>query len=77
MDEDTSELLNELRIKARLYEKVLGYYYEKPTEINVWPALLNRAANKIQEDAKTIDFLEGVILKLELKLEEMIANNNK
>lgn len=49
MNSDTQELIDELNHKAHIYEKILGYYHDKPPEINMWPSLLKRAVQKIKE----------------------------
>ena len=30
-------------------KRFLGYYHDKPHEINMWPSLLSRAVQKIKE----------------------------
>ena len=49
MNSDTQALIDELNHKVHIYEKILGYYHEKPPEINLWPSLLKRAVQKIKE----------------------------
>ena len=49
MNSDTQELIDELNHKISIYEKILGYYNDKPPEINLWPSLLKRAVQKIKE----------------------------
>lgn len=49
MTSDTQELIDELNHKVHIYEKILGYYHDKPPEINMWPSLLSRAVQKIIE----------------------------
>ena len=36
-------------IKCISTKKILGYYNDKPPEINMWPSLLSRAVQKIKE----------------------------
>ena len=49
MNSDTQSLIDELNHKVHIYEKILGYYHDKPPEINLWPSLLKRAVQKIKE----------------------------
>ena len=49
MNSETQELIEELNHKVHIYEKILGYYHDKPPEINMWPSLLKRAVQKIKE----------------------------
>ena len=49
MNSDTQSLIDELNHKVHIYEKILGYYHDKPPEINMWPNLLKRAVQKIEE----------------------------
>ena len=49
MNSETQALIDELNHKAHIYEKILGYYHDKPPEINMWPNLLKRAVQKIKE----------------------------
>ena len=49
MNSDTQSLIDELNHKISIYEKILGYYHNKPPEINMWPNLLKRAVQKIKE----------------------------
>ena len=49
MNSETQALIDELNHKISIYEKILGYYHDKPTEINLWPSLLKRAVQKIKE----------------------------
>ena len=49
MNSETQALIDELNHKAHIYEKILGYYHNKPPEINLWPSLLKRAVQKIKE----------------------------
>lgn len=49
MNSETQSLIDELNRKISIYEKILGYYHDKPPEINMWPSLLKRAVQKIEE----------------------------
>ncbi len=54
MNSETQELIDELNHKISIYEKILGYYNNKPPEINMWPSLLKRAVQKIKELDKEV-----------------------
>ena len=57
MNSDTQTLLDELNHRISSYERVLGYYDDKPPEINMWPSLLKRAVQKIEELEKEVNAL--------------------
>ena len=61
MNSDTQALLDELNHKINIYEKILGYYNDKPPEINMWPSLLKRAVQKIKELDSEVNVLRKEI----------------
>ena len=46
MNSETQELIEELTHRISSYERVLGYYDDKPPEINMWPSLLKKSSTK-------------------------------
>ena len=54
MNSETQSLIDELNHKVHIYEKILGYYRDRPPEINMWPSLLKRAVQKIEELDKEV-----------------------
>ena len=67
MNSDTQELIDELNHKVRIYEKILGYYHDKPPEINIWPNLLSRAVQKIIELDKEVQELRIGVKRADIK----------
>ena len=61
MNSDTQALIDELNHKISIYEKILGYYHDKPPEINLWPSLLKRAVQKIKELDSEVNVLRKEI----------------
>ena len=61
MTSDTQALIDELNHKISIYEKILGYYHDKPPEINLWPSLLKRAVQKIKELDSEVNVLRKEI----------------
>ena len=61
MTSDTQALIDELNHKISIYEKILGYYHDKPPEINMWPSLLKRAVQKIKELDSEVNVLRKEI----------------
>ena len=57
MNSETQSLIDELNHKVHIYEKILGYYHDKPPEINMWPSLLSRAVKNIIELDKEVQEL--------------------
>ena len=57
MNSETQALIDELNHKVHIYEKILGYYRDRPPEINMWPSLLKRAVQKIEELDKEVNVL--------------------
>ena len=61
MDEETKELIKDLKHKIALHERIIGYYHDISTDINIWSGLLTRAVERIEADSKKISVLEKSI----------------